>query len=193
LRQRLASPALEWRDSTAATKARVLALLFVPPVVLVAAVVRRRRGCHRCLPDDFLQLALAALCLAFAWWYFFWNQFMWVRHVDPALLVGFAVLGYSTARVARRASSDRRTLAVAGTAGAILVGAVTGMPAAWTALRTAPLGASAAHFCSSDTPWSVGPWPRCVPLMLGTPRPLPSPRPTVDARPPADDAHAPAT
>src|SRR6266404_1882503 len=42
--QRLASPRLDWRDLTLATKARVLALLFVPPVVLVATVVRRRRA-----------------------------------------------------------------------------------------------------------------------------------------------------
>ena len=177
--QRLASPRLDWRDLTLATKARVLALLFVPPVVLVATVVRRRRAGERNTTDDFLRLALAGLGLVFAWWYFFWNDFMWVRHIDPMLIVGLAVLGYSAARAMERASPARRATAVAGFAGVILLEAALGVPSAVAALRSSSLATSATRYCRSDTPWSAAPWPICVRLAVGTPRPLPSPRPTV--------------
>jgi hypothetical protein len=185
--QRLASPRLDWHDSTAPTKARVLALLFIPPVVLVSAVVRRRRGGERNAPDDFLRLALAGLSLVFAWWFFFWNDFMWVRHIDPTLIVGFAVLGYFAACATEHASPAQRTMVVATFAGVILLGATLGMPSAVAALRHSPLATSAARFCRSDTPWSVGPWPLCLRLAVGTPRPLPSPRPTA-IPPPGIDA-----
>lgn len=164
LAERLASPRLDWAGLFTMVKLRVLILLFAPVAVLAAKVARRRTASRSEPALDLLQSLLALTLLAFAWWYFFWNQFMWVRHVEPALLVGFAVLVYDPARLIAALAPARRQALCALLAALVAMLVVADLPGAAAEWRYAASPKSAARICSSATPWSDGPWPQCMRL-----------------------------
>jgi len=163
LRARLASPQLEWNHYPAATKARALVLLFAPCGTLLGAIALRRWRGIRSRGRDVVHGTIAVILLIFAWWYFFWNQFMWLRHLEPALLVGFAALGYGLLELfCTRVAPSYRSTAVALACGTVVALALVELPSAVQRARAAPLEGSFARVCRSETPWTVGPWPRCM-------------------------------
>ena len=165
LAARLASPRLDWAGLFTLVKLRVLILLFAPVAVLATKVARRWTAGRRDRGLDLLQSSLALTLLAFAWWYFFWNQFMWVRHVEPALVVGFAVLAYDPARAVASLAPARRQALCALLAALMTVLVAADLPRAAAEWRDAVSTRSAPRSCSSPTPWQNGPWPQCMRLV----------------------------
>ena len=175
LRNRLAAPNLEWSGYSLATKVRILTLLFAPCALLLGATARRRLAGERRRALDLLQAALVAIQLAFAWWYFYWNEFMWVRHLEPALLVGFAVLAYFATRAAVRLPEKRQAWIATAACAVAIVAALGRMSDTAAAIRAWPLTGSVARACRSGVPWQMGPWPRCMRLSATIIRPAAPP------------------
>ncbi len=192
LQSRLVSPNLEWSRYSRATKVRILALLFAPCGLLSGAILRRWSHRERRPALDLLQLALVCTVVAFAWWYFYWNQFMWVRHLEPALLVGFAVLAYFGLLAVSALSARKQAWIAAAVCVVTTLAALSQTAAAVPVLRAWPLAGSVARTCHSGVPWQMGPWPRCMRFASTIIRPGTAP-PSSPANDSAHDRHPAAT
>ena len=83
---RLRDPGLEWVRYEWKIKLRIVALLLIPPVLLLLFARRRER------PMKALCGSLALCSLLYGGWYFLWHPTMWLRHVQPALMLGWSVI-----------------------------------------------------------------------------------------------------
>lgn len=84
---RLGDPRLEWVNYSRDRKSRILITLFLPAWVWAAAFLGAKQKRLLTFKNSTI-LALFAGQAVFAIWYFFLHPFMWVRHVQPALIVG---------------------------------------------------------------------------------------------------------
>lgn len=87
---RLSSSELEWKFYDPKQKFKVIFLLFFPFAAVLWKMISQRAGFFQNLPKAFLQLSTALMLLVFAYWYFFMHRYMHIRHIQPALWVGFA-------------------------------------------------------------------------------------------------------
>lgn len=77
---RLHNPALEWLGFGLGIKLRILGLLTAPFMLVFFARIKT------------IYVFAALFCLAFyAFWWFFFNPFLWIRHLQPALFLAFAL------------------------------------------------------------------------------------------------------
>ena len=159
---RLASPQLEWARSPARLRVEVLVLLFGPIGLLLLDWMKNfRQKSH----DWVLRVGLSGFLVFFTLWWFLWHKEMWLRHIQPALLVGFGVLVfYGMKRLERFEDRIKLKLLVVG----------IGIVFSWLVLRnpffdlrflrSGPAPEQFSMLCHSDVFWRKAPMdiPACA-------------------------------
>jgi hypothetical protein len=158
LLSRLESADLEWSHYAPATKAKILGLLFLPCAVLLRETIGRWRSGRRDRSLDVLQLGLCGGLLASAWWYFFLHLFMWLRHLVPALLVGFGVLLYFALTSVAHLDGRRQAWLAGIVCLGLAIESAAGLADTVRLLTATPRPAIFALACGGDDSWRVGPW-----------------------------------
>jgi len=93
---RLHDPHLEWAGNPLILKIKIVLFLFFPALLFICKFVKSSgmKPVKTWFADNYILGALSVGNIAFAIWYFFLHPYMFIRHVQPALLVGLGTLCY---------------------------------------------------------------------------------------------------
>lgn len=92
LLNRLSSPKLEWSAYSLLRKTWIIVSLFLPIIFTLLAWKTTPRK------EKFILLATSLSTLIFAIWYFLFHPYMWIRHIQPGLFLGYGVIMFFSFR-----------------------------------------------------------------------------------------------
>jgi len=151
---RLRSDQVEWWYYDAATRFKILFLMFSPLLLLWRAY--RHYAKNHDPANLVFWLGHATIMSAFAFWYFYFHWEMWIRHILPAMMFQFGVLsilGLSWLSK-KEPKTQQRILALI----AILIVFKEGSksPALFKTLNGPDYKNRFSARCRVDNPWTVG-------------------------------------
>ena len=148
---------LEWKDYNPGRKVRVLFLLGGASALLVLNVLYRFRRKLTDRNKDVFETGLFLLIILFTVWYFFWHRFMFIRHLEPALLACWAVMAMIFAKLLDKLTSMRRYVFSLACAAMLISGIVTKTPKELIFLGAQLPKEQFSRKCSIHNSWDWGP------------------------------------
>ncbi|OFZ79249.1 MAG: hypothetical protein A2583_01185 [Bdellovibrionales bacterium RIFOXYD1_FULL_53_11] len=154
---------LEWSGYIPGRKYRLLLLVVLPQLLLLWLVIKEYLAVGRRLAGSMIFKAGMLACMAvFSAWYFFWHPFMWIRHIEPALLAGFGVIAWYFASVVLRLRGFFKKAVYGGVLAlalsfALAAGLLTKTPEEMVFLGAAYPRQDYSRSCRHEQPWKTGP------------------------------------
>lgn len=127
LGERLSSPNLEWAGYSKGTKMKDL-LFSLGAMAITAIGLLAVKGKKFCISDRQIWLsAMAAVIIGiYSIWYFFIHQYMWQRHFQPAIYIGFGLFVFWGVKWVKNCAADLRPLFYAAAALLLVIQVVQG-------------------------------------------------------------------